>query len=93
MNDETCLEHAQSTNASPRLRGPEHIPIEVRRQVERALPRLEPALVHTRYEVSQRIDKRGARLPFRLTLRKEELEARIEEVPPRECMAARSIAG
>jgi hypothetical protein len=94
MNDKTCLKHAQSTNASPRcsprrLRGPEHILIEVRRQVERALPRLESALVHTRYEVSRRIDKCNACL--RVALRKEELEARIEEVPSRECVTSAAV--
>jgi hypothetical protein len=62
----THLEHARPPNPPPRrtsvrrcrrCRRPKDVPIEVRREIERAFPRLEPALVRARDEVSRRIDK------------------------------------
>jgi hypothetical protein len=36
---------------------PKDVPIEVRREIKRAFPRLEPALVRAGDEISRRIDK------------------------------------
>ena len=66
----TYLEHAQ----------PAYVAIEVRSEVERALPRFESALVHAWDEVGRRIDQGGLLVaPLR-----QQLEARVEEVPPHE---------
>jgi hypothetical protein len=91
----THLEYAQPTNAPRRscsrsrtrrlrrlLRSTEDVPIEVRREVERAFPRLEPALVRAGDDVRGRIDKRGS--PLVGFVQGAELEARVEEVSSRE---------
>jgi hypothetical protein len=86
----THLEHARPMNTLPRRRGHsclclEDVPIEVCREVECAFPRLESALVRARDEISRRIDK-CCGLFVRLLVGERELEAHVEEVPPRECV-------
>jgi hypothetical protein len=91
-----------------RSHGTEYVPTEVCGQVERALPRLESALIQARYEVSKRIDKRRRRghgggrccllrliliSIFHLVRCEEELEAHIEEVSSCECVSTAVTVG
>jgi hypothetical protein len=66
----------------------EDVPVEVGRKIECAFPRLEPALVCAGDEVSRRVDKGGR--PLVSLVLSEELETRVEQVAPRECVGARS---
>jgi hypothetical protein len=84
------------TRRHPFMCPEEDVPIEVRREIERAFPRLEPAFVCARDEVCGRVDKgsslfvplaQRARV-LRMSVRERELEAHVEEVPSHECAPA-----
>ena len=62
-----------------RLLQSKDVPIEVRCEVERAFPRLEPAFVRARYEVRRGVDKRSSS-PLVRFVQGAELEAHVEEV-------------
>jgi hypothetical protein len=86
----THLEYARPTNA-PACAPPRTSRSRYAARIERAFPRLEPALVCTRDEVSRRIDKgRNSSLSLFVSLAQREPEAHIEEVPSRECVTAAS---
>jgi hypothetical protein len=71
----------------------EDVPVEVRREIERAFPHLEPALICARDRVGGRVDKGNSLFvplaqwtrAVRVHVRERELEAHVEEVPSHEC--------